>query len=560
MNQEKEYLLNQLTAETERNEIQQESLNTSNDEIGKLLTTIDNFQIQCQSLENQIQKAQTEKEDVMKAAEEDEGKLIVNKDPISEQRLQMLRKECDEVREREIDMKAQFIQTLTKHQSSWAESRTVLNKRITDLEHQRVVCKYELKVCRDEILDREAQSKKIKEETESNNLESMKRIATLEVDALDNKDALQDAQQISESTLERIQELKSKLKSTNDEKEEIQSKHDACLQEQEYLKSRMIIIKDGKDELQLRYDSNTDTFQNQINELENKLQKNQRSETELNKSHETLMKLEENKEKALESTVDELNEAHIREGILEENLSSCQEELSRCKKNIESFEKQVCEEAVCTGVYKEMNTKLKKSNNILEKKNRNLTESISKLEESNEATSLALEESSRVNDEVGDDAKRENAMMKELLVKSQTAVTDSKRIQQTLSKEIEASSERERILKMDISMMKTKNEDVEKRLDDQEKELDEFENDFSIARNDARKVVEELRSQLIQLERQNQHLLNDGTAGKVEDLKNKLRQLIQQNKRLQKEIEYSKVRERRLEGQLGLEPKKKAGM
>merc|ERR1712238_221226 len=460
-----------------------------------------------------------------KAEEENEEKLIVTKDPISEQRLQMLRKECDEVREREIDMKAKFIQTLTKQQSSWAEPRNVLNKRITDLEHERVVCKYELKVCRDEILDREAQSKKIKEEIESNNLESMKKIVTLEGDALDNRVSLQAAQQISESTLERIkelqlnydsilrelehqktkevkltaagiekeieqqskhdsciQELKSKLKSTNDEKEEIQSKHDACLQEQEYLKSRLIIIKDGKDELQLRYDSNTDTFQNQINELENKLQKIQSSETELNKSYETLKQMEENKKKALESTVDELNEALIREGIFEETLSSCQKELSICKKNIESFEKQVCEEAVCTGVYKEMNTKLKKSNNILEKKNRNLTESISKLEESNEATSLALEESTRVNGDVGEDAKRENAM------------------------------------------------------------------------------IEELRSQLIQLERQNQNLLNDGTAGKVEDLKNKLRQLIQQNKRLQKEIECSKVRERRLEGQLGLEPKKKAGM
>ena len=207
-----------------------------------------------------------------------------------------------------------------------------------------------------------------------------------------------------------------------------------------------------------------------------------------------------------------------------------------------------------------MNTKLKKSNDTLEKKNRNLTESISKLEESKGATGLALEESTRVNGVVDDDVKHENSLMKELLVKSQSVVTDAKRIQQTLTKEIEASSKRERILEKDISMMKTRNEDVEKRLDDQEKELDEFENDFSIARNDARKVVEELRSQLIQLERQNQNLLNDSTVGKVEDLKNKLRQLIQQNKRLQKEIEYSKVRERRLESQLGLEPKKKAGM
>merc|ERR1711957_194543 len=147
--------------------------------------------------------------------------------------------------------------------------------------------------------------------------------------------------------------------------------------------------------------------------------------------------------------------------------------------------------------------------------------------------------------------------MKELLAKSQSAVSEAKKMQTVLSKEIESSSNREGHFNEEISMLRTQNEDMEKRLDDQEKELDEFENDFSMARDDARKVVEELRLQLLQLERRNQQLMADDTVGKVEDLKNKLRQLIQQNKRLQNEIEYSKVREGRLESQLGLEPRGK---
>jgi len=136
--------------------------------------------------------------------------------------------------------------------------------------------------------------------------------------------------------------------------------------------------------------------------------------------------------------------------------------------------------------------------------------------------------------------KQENIMMKDLLAKSQTLVAESKKIQEALSREVEAAAMREAHLTKELLALKARNEDMGKRIDDQEHELDEFENDFAMARDDARKVVEELRSQLLQLERRNKQLLADGTIGKVEDLKTKLRQLIQQNKRLQTEIESVK--------------------
>ena len=144
------------------------------------------------------------------------------------------------------------------------------------------------------------------------------------------------------------------------------------------------------------------------------------------------------------------------------------------------------------------------------------------------------------NDGSAEKIQKENSMMKELLTKSQMAIAEAKKMQQTLSKEIDTAANRENQMRKEISVLKNHNQDMVKRLDDQEKELDEFEHDFEMARDDARKVVEELRSQLLQFERQNQQLMADGNVGKVEDLKNKLRQMIQQNKRLHSEIEYSK--------------------
>ena len=76
-------------------------------------------------------------------------------------------------------------------------------------------------------------------------------------------------------------------------------------------------------------------------------------------------------------------------------------------------------------------------------------------------------------------------------------------------------------------------------------------------RNDARKVVEELRAQLNQLEKRNQQLeAASGGLNSIEELKDKLKQLVMRNKRLEKEILTCKARERRYEKELGLEPRR----
>jgi chromosome segregation ATPase len=149
-----------------------------------------------------------------------------------------------------------------------------------------------------------------------------------------------------------------------------------------------------------------------------------------------------------------------------------------------------------------------------------------------------------------------NKELEDLLAQSQAEIeyltTKTISVRAKLTKELEAANAREIELSKEVQVIKSQNSVMEKRLEEQERELDEFESDFAMARDDARRVVEELRSQVAQLERKNEQLLTDGTVKKVDDLKSKLRQLISQNQRLQKDIETFKSRERKLQQELGL--------
>ena len=130
-------------------------------------------------------------------------------------------------------------------------------------------------------------------------------------------------------------------------------------------------------------------------------------------------------------------------------------------------------------------------------------------------------------------------------------------MQKILSSQIQSATKRESKLKKDISILKNRNADMAKRLEEQEIELDEFEHDFALARKDARKVVEELRSQLNQLEKRNRQLETaSGGLNSIAELKSTLKQLVLKNKRLEKEILTCKARERRYESELGLEPRR----
>ena len=265
---------------------------------------------------------------------------------------------------------------------------------------------------------------------------------------------------------------------------------------------------------------------------------------------------------ALSRLTDELNEAYVREKELEDKLEFAKRELFKTEKKVEIFETKITDGA---GVYKEVIAKLNQSNDALTVKNQRLLEETKTLQKqvvglqqqasSTNARGVAgVDSNVSKNDSNASEIEQENLVMKDLLVKSKHSVTDAKHMQKKLSSQVEAATKRETKLTREVVALKAKNAEMEQRLLDQEHELDEFENDFALARNDARKVVEELRSQLKQAEKRNQQLLVESSGGgngngggvpsqQLEDLKARFKQLVHKNKRLQKEIDACRARE-----------------
>ncbi|VEU34113.1 unnamed protein product [Pseudo-nitzschia multistriata] len=592
LKEEKESLLKRAAALARRDQIQKASLATSNEEIAKLITTMGDFQERFESLAEQVEKGQAEKMEHMKEFEDKEAKWIAEKEDLN-QRINALEAENDvtscpiqacptdrSIFNNKISELEQELQLLEVTLDSTKQEREDAIVELDDTRAKFVTCEKELEACRDE-------------------LESMGvRLKTTSSDR--------------DSAVARSEDASTKLESL-----EVELK--TCRGQIRFFTKKIAELESSTSDSQL------ESLREELEALKNDKEKLEAAASQEVSGH----SLEENK-KALELITDELNEAHVREGVLDQMLSSCQKELLACKKKIKSFETQVIDEHYGAGVYDELIARLNKSNDEVIARNKKLkqevellkatngsspsedcTEAAAEIAEENvalrtennrcarekakldrellkctkerdslKATAASLQKnvdelktkikvarvvSGEANAEANadasepkeDDVERENTALKELLAASQRSVTEAKTMQQQLSKQIEAASAREARLKKEVLSIKSRNDEMEKRLEDQEKELDEFESDFALARNDARKVVEELRSQLLQLEKRNKQLEADSSVSKTEDLKNKLRQLIQQNKRLQKEIEYIRVRERRLESQLGLEPRKK---
>jgi len=699
LNQEKQSLLKRTALLARRDQIQKASLTTANEEIAKLMSTMGSFQGRFESLAEEVEKGQAGKLQQMKEIEDEEAKWIVEKNDLNEH-IKMLETELDEIKKKEDALKSKHIPSLESKDSELdfesnplqtsLTDRSIFNNKLSELEQELQLlevtldstkqerdaanieldetkvkldtCEEELKTCRDEMQSLAAKSArdlacvvaKVSQlegelQTCRDQLGSFKEyIANLESSEQDSEASRQSIQKNSESTLQRMKEL--------------QSKHDACLEELKSCRQELERLKTEKIELEataavlversqenadknLELQSKHESCLKELKSCREELECLKADNIELEASAAMFVSSQENADrnvegnkKALTFITDELNEAHVREGALEEMLASCQKELFTCMKKIESMEAEVSEERYGAGVYKDVIGKLNKSNDSLVAKNEQLKQEMkilkakkstlasngdqhqhstedsaaniakenaalsaknscyvqenAKLEfqlqqctkerESLKASAVALQihvdqlrgeikiarvvtgrkESSSASSSKEGEFERENLVLKELLGTSQRSVTEAKKLQQQLSKQVEVASKREARLTKEILSVKARNVDMERRLEDQEKELDEFESDFSLARNDARKVVEELRSQLLQLEKRNQQLESEGSGGAAatkttEGLKNKLRQLIQQNKRLQKEIEYAKVRERRLESQLGLEPRRK---
>jgi chromosome segregation ATPase len=679
MQKEKEELLERTAALARRDQIQKASLRTSEEEITILQSTINQFEERFQHLAEQLNQLEginagldCEKENIRKNFEKQQNQWADDRTALLEQvkslekeaqdsqdALENVRLQYNHVHAREVDLQTRFdscrleLETLEQQKVSWGSERNLLTQRIQELtaavqdstEAADIVRKESIKssqqmmedmqsqwnaerellkgrlsvlseelqlaheeihTCKDKILDMEAQIDETKK-----NLKSQ--IAFMEEEMLDTRVALQNAEQ---------NQRESAILQT-----ELQTKSDCQLLELESCRRQLSSEKKRADALETQVADKQKDVQSLEEQLESHKDRVQGLQAERDRLSEELatklrIAVESSRHERMKQVESDLDEAQMRESLLESLLSDCKKELLVCKEELELCKKEVFDEKYCNGVYKELISKLNRANDSLEQTNKKLMEDMEQtkgeqvthdrnnqsslhnralmdenaflrnqkekftLEISNmdcqlralvgerdslKATAVSLQEQvdslQHANDELEvavkklellqlEGAQEQNQRLEEELVKSQKAVTEvsnkAKGMRHKLSQEIDAARAKEASLTKEMMELKTHNQEMEKRLEEQEKELDEFEQDFALARDDARKVVEELRAQVLELEKRNQQLTADNTVQKVDELKNKLRQLISQNQRLQKDIEGFKSREKKLQRELGL--------
>jgi chromosome segregation ATPase len=648
LTEKNESLLQRTAGLARRDQLQKASMRTSNGEIAKLMETVSNFQSRFESLAEQIERGNTEKEAQTKEFEGEESKWISKKIEM-EECITELQKECEEIQNRYDKMDSKHIQTIAKKHSTWQTDRVGLMSRIALLEKQDNSIQeessdsspdafYSLQPC---STDRSLLNQKVHEleqdiqlldvtlddkKQEYMNLTAELKETKIELEACEDKleacekDLESSNAQVHSLVLrsatdqasseEKMRELEEELESASATMEAAKKERDTIHEEHGVTQSSLEVsredLKRCQDDLQDREMQIDENQEKMASELAVEIMKQQKMQSkynaclkELKKCKTELIEKEEimrelakkqveqkedkvrrhgegrNKE-ALGHLADELNQAHIRENALESMLTSCKTELFSCKNKIEHFESQVSEEKFGSGVYKDVIGKLNRSNDNLVAKNEKLKEEtdalrasgeilkkkVNKLKHENEiARMVAGGDTSISNISSGSihsqEIERENHLMKDLLATSKLSVTESKNMQKVLSNQVESATKREIKLTKEILVLKARNADISKRLEEQETELDEFESDFALARNDARKVVEKLRSQLTELEKRNKQLeAATGGVASMEDLKNKLKQLVFKNKRLEKEIANWKARERQLESEIGQEQRR----
>lgn len=680
LSKEKENLLERTATLARRDQIQKASLATSEGEINALQKNVQNFEERFQFLSQQLIDSQSlnsclesEKENINRKFERSKSEWASERSGLQERisslerdvqnsrdALESVRIECNNVQSRETELRTNFDscreelktlkslkerwnsernmltqrihdltndlqegaeavdvarresitsaqQMLEEQQSQWSVERDSLKERISSLERELKSTREELRACKEDIISREKQIEDLQTSYQA-------KVASMEEEMLDSRVALQNSEQNLKESASKQSDLKSKLESKTAELQENQKQMSS---DKSRIQELEAVIAEKEKDIQSLMEQ-LEHHEERVQDLQ--IEKDRLSE-ELASNLRQAVKNSEH-ERSLKKVESDLDEAQIREGILESMLSDCKKELNVCKEELELCKKEVFDEKYCNGVYKELISKLNRANDSLEQKNKKLAEEIGTLKKSGaierslesvtshdrsltdenaflrnqkekfaaeissmdgqlrslvterdtlKATAVALQEKvdslQEANDELQEmvekletlqeeGAKEQNERLEAELAKSQKALAEvsnkAKGMRHKLSQEIEAAKAREATLIKEIDTLKASNEAMVKRLEEQEKELDEFEQDFAMARDDARKVVEELRGQVQQLERRNQQLTGDNTVQKVDELKNKLRQLISQNQRLQKEMEGFKSREKKLQRELGL--------
>mmetsp|Transcript_18620 Transcript_18620/g.52021 ORF Transcript_18620/g.52021 Transcript_18620/m.52021 type:complete len:328 (-) Transcript_18620:225-1208(-) len=141
---ENEYLLARTAALARRDQIQKAAIATSNTEVEKLMSVIENFQDRFQSLacgiaetssarESESAKASKTTSAIREQARERRSATSLPEQPWEVERAS-LNQRIKRLEEDQLQMKLKFIDILTKHQSVWQFERYRLNGRIQELE------------------------------------------------------------------------------------------------------------------------------------------------------------------------------------------------------------------------------------------------------------------------------------------------------------------------------------------------------------------------------------------------------------------------------------------
>ncbi|KAG7358971.1 hypothetical protein IV203_015560 [Nitzschia inconspicua] len=429
---EKESLLERMASLARRDQIQKASLATSNEEINRLQTNIQDFEERFQFLADQLKDYQSkntilesEKENIQQSLDKKQGEWELERLGLqgrieslerdvqdSRDTLESVRIECNNIQSREAEMQTNFdscreeLKTLKTLKERWNSERNMLTQRIHDLTSDLEEGAEAVDVARRESI---VTAQKMLEEQQSQwdiERESLQeRITALDQTLISTRDKLRNCKEELIGRDEKIKELQTmfqaKLSSMEEEMLDARvalqnSEHNVkeCLSKQVevqgMLEAQSVEFLDCKNQLSSEKsriaelqsiitdkDKDIELLMEQITHHEERVQglqteKDRLSEELANNLRQAVKNSEH--ERSLKKVESDLDEAQIREGILESMLSDCKKELNVCKEELEQCKKEVFDEKYCNGVYKELISKLNRANDSLEQKNKTLTE------------------------------------------------------------------------------------------------------------------------------------------------------------------------------------------
>jgi chromosome segregation ATPase len=250
-------------------------------------------------------------------------------------------------------------QSIEEQQLAWCDERESLKLHITNLGEEHKSAQEELKVCKETITCLEKQIGEM-ETTFQTKTACMKE--SLSHSRLVHKNSEQNVK----TGLPDNTELQRQLDS---QKTEVRDCHNQLSSERAKIQELLAMVTRKEKYIQSLMEQ-VEHQEERINDLQT--EKDRLSEELASNLREAVKNSEDGR--CLKKVESDLDEAELRETILESMLSDCKKELYACKQELELCKKEVFDEKYCNGVYKELISKLNQANDNLEQGNKRLVE------------------------------------------------------------------------------------------------------------------------------------------------------------------------------------------